>query len=844
MGELVKNTNGWGEVAPNREWESEKMFFNELTGKYETYVKHFKFFYGPKQKKTFGGYYTYPYTCTFEYQHYKPITAYSGEVIYEYDSIEKVKGYTYNGWIKIKYKAEKKVNDYPPIAPFNVRYNDFSGNITWNSGNDDYTPKEELKYEIHVFDGEWKQAFYDCFEELKVYYKIDYSDLDIRIRTVDEMGQVSDWAYLEDTPIELTGEIKPYIVNPGDSINIFANTKSLEKIQSVVAKNDEMQMYTELQKTQEDVSDFFEMSYDIEATFPEDIDEYFSVTGRAALGSKLEVDSYKFSFADKFDTGSIKFDVIEDVIMDKNGTFIFSNLNYDNIPVDMFKYNSKTWFVGWRNKININNKITEGVDIFLEIQSDTATAAVGNKTVIVPEYIITVNKFEYDENGEPIYEYINVDKNILSTPVVLTWNTDVYGVTTFELYLGNELIYTNAAKWEDINKHVDKFKSIYMYKQMKKFVKSTYGYTTPSKTERAKWNKIVLSIIPNYDLRIFTWLGYRVKENEYVKQQYVDEYNSNPKVRNNYRLLVSNNQLSQNAIKRYMNILKTTNIPMTEAQETIFGDDVMEYTSAFQGSDIKIPEDIRLGTYEITLVATDVQGNVAEIKLTLVVQNDENFKNEEDVEDNENFDDSDKSTIVEKNLGRFFYREEKGYLEELKKTAEIDVEGFLSAGETLGFIVLAKDTEYIEIDFLGDNSIKTLDNLTKKFLIDTPLKNGKNTEEIEEQYVNFPKKIYPQYVDNDEMQMYKWFYVIPYKTSQTLASWSTLKNSTLEKIDKTKLFERINTPYSLAIYPNGNREKAVYLDFDVFERWDTVLNRDVTEYIVNSDTKWEMRIDK
>ena len=76
MGELVSGTNGWGETAPNHSWESNETFFNELTGKYETYVKHYKFFYGPENKKAFGGFYTYPYNCTLQYEHYKPVNLY------------------------------------------------------------------------------------------------------------------------------------------------------------------------------------------------------------------------------------------------------------------------------------------------------------------------------------------------------------------------------------------------------------------------------------------------------------------------------------------------------------------------------------------------------------------------------------------------------------------------------------------------------------------------------------------------------------------------------------------------------------------------------------------------
>lgn len=844
MGELVKGTYGWGEVAPNRDWESKKTFFNELTGKYETYVKHFKFFYGPKEKTTFGGYYTYPYSCVFEYQHYKPVRCYSGEVVYEYESREKVRGYSYNGWVKIEYKAKKNVNDYPPSSPINVRYNALNGNITWEAGKDDYTSQENLIYEIQIHNEEWRTISKTTFSELLLNYKGDSSLDEVRIRTIDEAGQESDWAYTTDSCIELTGSLKPYIVKPGDSIDIFANTKSLEKVQSVIAKNDEMQMYTELQKTSETTPNFFEISFDIEAVFPEDIDEYFNVEGRVASGDKQNVKSYRFKAGEDFDTGSIDFEFTEDIKMTKNGTLIFSNLNYDDIPLEMTTYDSKTWFVGWKNKIYIKNKISNKEDMLIGIESGTKLANVNKKNVILPEYKLTVNKFEYDETGKSTYEYIDVDKKYLPKPWTITWNTDDSGITSIFIYSGNELIYKYKAKWEDINKHVDNFNSLYMYKQMKKFSRATYGYVTSSTLRKAKWHKIVLNIAKKYDLRNFTWLGYRVKENEYVKQQYVDEYNSNPAVRNNYRLLISDDSMSNNAIKSYTNILKTNNISMTKDKATIFGDDAIEYTSAFHGENIKIPENIKLGKYEIKLIATDVQGNISEISLTLLVQDEAAKEEERNNDKDENPESKEEFAILDKSFGRFFYKNEKGFLEEMKKTRNTDANGFVCAGETIGIVLATKGVEYIEIDFSGDESIKTLDYLTKKFLIDIPEKNGKDTSNIEYQYMNFSKKIYPQYVDNQGIQIYKWFYVIPYKTAQTLESWSTLKSDTLENIDETRLFERISDSYSINIYPNGMRNKAIHLPFDVFERWDTVLNRDITEYVVNSDTRWEMRIDK
>ena len=844
MGELVSNTKGWGETVPNKEWESQKSFFNELTGKLETYVKHFKFFYGPKEKKTFGGYYTYPYSCTFSYKHYKPVNLYSGTVLYEYESQEKINGYSYNGWVKIEYKAEKTIADYPPTAPFNVKYNTITGNITWENGNDDYTAIKDLKYEIQIFDGSWKTIENKTFLELLVTYIINYSEPDVRIRSIDEENQVSDWTYASRSEIELKGELTPYIVKPGDNIDIFAETKSLSKIQNVIAKNDEMQMYVELEKNNETTPNFYEMSYDIEADFPEYVTDYLVISnGRMALGNKEEVDTYRYTIKNEFDNGNIDFNIAEDINMDSKGTLIFSNLNYNSIPVNMFYYNSKYWFASFNNKLYINNKITNSREIFFEIESDTYGTIVDNNSAVLPRHRIRVNNFKYDSSGKSTYTYVDVDKALMSKPFVITWDTNIEGVTAFNMYMGDKKIYTYEASWNEISEHVDNFSSIYMYKQMKNFIRTTFGYRNSSSASKAKWNNIVLSLVPKYDLRNFTWLGYRVRNNEYVKQEYIDEYNANPSVRNNYRLLICDEAISKNAIKRYIDILKQKNITMTKDNETIFGDDAMEYTSTFAGNSINIPSDTIPKSYEVDLVATDVEGKTAEIKLTLIVEdkNDDSESSEDSkVPETEKL-----PNMINDYFGRFFYKDNKGYLEELKKVEEsTDTNGFICAGETLGFTVVTTNTDYIEVDFLGDSSIKTLDSLTKKFLIDIPAQNGKDTSNIEHQYMNFPKKIYPQYVDNDEMQVFKWFYTIPYKTFQNLESWSTLKNSTLENIDVDKLFNRRAYPYELIIYLNGNRETGIHLPFDVFERWDTVLNRDVSSYIINSDTRWEMRLDK
>ena len=183
-------------------------------------------------------------------------------------------------------------------------------------------------------------------------------------------------------------------------------------------------------------------------------------------------------------------------------------------------------------------------------------------------------------------------------------------------------------------------------------------------------------------------------------------------------------------------------------------------------------------------------------------------------------------------------------MEELKKTEKNGDIGFICAGETLGFYLVSKNVDFIEIDFNGNDTIKTFDTLTKKFLIDAPAQNNEAIIDIEDKYKNFPQKIYPQYKTNEEISVFKWLYVIPYRTIPSLESWSSLKNGILEEIDTSKLFDRKAIPYELVIYLNGNREDSISITFDVFERWDTVLNRDITKYTINSQNKWEMRLDK
>ena len=280
---------------------------------------------------------------------------------------------------------------------------------------------------------------------------------------------------------------------------------------------------------------------------------------------------------------------------------------------------------------------------------------------------------------------------------------------------------------------------------------------------------------------------------------------------------------------------------ITREKDTVFGDDVMQHTSMFQALNITIPPTTSPGKYDVIFIATDEDGETAENVVTLIVEGEDDT--EEPINEPMEEENISKPSIDGNFLGRFFYKDGKGYLEELKKTEKNGEIGFICAGETLGLYLIGKNLDYIEVDFEGNNTIKTFDSLTKKFLVDIPAQNGENVVDIENNYADFPKKIYPQYT-NEEMEIFKWLYVIPYRTVPNLESWSTLKDSTIEAIDTTKLFDKKANSYKLVIYPNGDRENRIEIPFDVFERWDTVLNRDITKYITNSATRWEMRLDK
>ena len=163
----------------------------------------------------------------------------------------------------------------------------------------------------------------------------------------------------------------------------------------------------------------------------------------------------------------------------------------------------------------------------------------------------------------------------------------------------------------------------------------------------------------------YPWLGYKVKNNEYIYEDYILNYNNNPEVRNTYRTLILDEYASDAAIKKYIKLIKETNFPIEKNDEgiTAFADDVLDYNCEFEVKDIVTTSDVFPGKYEVLLTAYDVDGKSNKIKLNVIVEGDETqvYPEEEELPDSPQ---GIKSGIL---IGRFFYKNGLGYLEELKK---------------------------------------------------------------------------------------------------------------------------------------------------------------------------------
>lgn len=164
---------------------------------------------------------------------------------------------------------------------------------------------------------------------------------------------------------------------------------------------------------------------------------------------------------------------------------------------------------------------------------------------------------------------------------------------------------------------------------------------------------------------------------------------------------------------------------------------------------------------------------------------------------------------------------------------------FICAGQVLQIDLKAVDLpDRITLEFEGDISINTLDELTKKFEWDDPKERGvkrryTSLDELEEQYDGVVlSEVVKEYPNGDKD--FRIIYVVPYGTKQTLHSWNTLRNISNDafNIDETKLFSKIRKPYKLVFKVKGVMGATTKsISLDVFERWDTLYNRDLTPYI-------------
>ena len=163
---------------------------------------------------------------------------------------------------------------------------------------------------------------------------------------------------------------------------------------------------------------------------------------------------------------------------------------------------------------------------------------------------------------------------------------------------------------------------------------------------------------------------------------------------------------------------------------------------------------------------------------------------------------------------------------------------FVCAGQTITISVsIANPVDYVTMSFEGDSSIITFDELTKKFEWDEPRSRNKKTffgslEGFKKMYRGTVSM--QQGRNKGEEIIFNYTYIVPYGTKQTLESWATLREKSQDafSINENRLFNRINRPYQIVIKASGfGGTTTERIDLDVFERWDTLYNRNLSRYV-------------
>lgn len=221
------------EAKEAQKYESQDTFYDPLyLGELKTKVYHWYYWAGIDTWGVFGGYYTYPYKARVHYLAYNPAKLYNGSVTYEYQEQQIIPGgkYNYSGKIRIRYTITRTILDKPPAAPGGIiaTKDRIMNGASW----DDYTPEAQIRYRYYYYKnntwnylGEGTGTREYAWNPASL--ALDLLNLKVGVVAVDSRGQVSGRA--ENDPnavINLTGSLSKTVVQPGEAIDIYAETDS------------------------------------------------------------------------------------------------------------------------------------------------------------------------------------------------------------------------------------------------------------------------------------------------------------------------------------------------------------------------------------------------------------------------------------------------------------------------------------------------------------------------------------------------------------------------------------------------------------------------------------------
>lgn len=317
------------------------------------------------------------------------------------------------------------------------------------------------------------------------------------------------------------------------------------------------------------------------------------------------------------------------------------------------------------------------------------------------------------------------------------------------------------------------------------------------------------NIIINYGSTVVNLTEYAKKEHVkeiksqlYINNIFIDEYKSSETVQieKNYNYFVNRKDYENQSIL-ILNI---------EIRSTL----LTKFTTDGFLTDVK--------TYTLVVYLDDEEKLKNETKFNFVFN-----------EEYANFPEIPPPKITKIEIKRISEGEEKDLL-----IAKNTSKKFVCAGQTIVIRLKAINVpERATLEFAGDSSIFTLDSLTEKFEWTEPRERGEKTivGSLKNLKQLYNKEVFLEVISKKEDEaIFEITYVIPYETKQTLHSWSTLRKecNNAFQINEGQLFSRIEYPYELVIKvigPSGATTKRIELD--VFERWDTLYNRDISKYI-------------